>query len=134
MSSSSQPPSSVRLSTSRPRVSPPSSAAAEARENGLVTNSELEYGAMAGPIAATRITQPAMASPAAPRGVRTARPSTANASGLRAMRASLGPGQPSPRAHGEGYHVGRDVYRHVEGGEDQHDALDLRDIPVRDRR
>ena len=62
---------------------------AEVRANGFVTNAVLEYGATAGPIAATRTTQPAMASPMAPRGVRTARPRTVNASGLRAMGTSV---------------------------------------------
>src|SRR5579863_3129965 len=141
MARSSQPPSSVRLSTSRPSTSPPSHATLDARANGLVTNWVVEYGATAGPITATSTTSPAITSPVAPRGVRTARPSTAMASDLRAMSTfpstvgrRSGSGQPPPRAHGERDDVGQDVDGDVEGRQDKHDGLDLRDVPVGDRR
>src|SRR6516165_10979641 len=139
---STQPPSSTRESTSRPRMSPPRRACLEGSANGATMLAVAEWGATKGPTTATATTKPSTPRPNLPLGSDAAwrrmaahparrRAGTTATVTSDAVAMDL-PGQTAARGGEEGHDVRDDVDEDIKGGEEQDDHLDHRHVAVGD--
>src|ERR1700756_1367113 len=120
--SSSPPPASTRLRTSRPSTSPPSSPLPEpGGPNVCPTETVGSCGAMNGPMIANSTTKPDTGRPAGP------------GEGWGATHAASSSRHPPSWGRQQRHHVGDDVDEDVEGSQDKNDELDHRDVPIADR-